>query len=95
LGKGIAADMEAAAVAKVAAQAGLRFAALKAITDGLDDELAIDFRSCLTENGELSSVKIVLQGFKGFSRFRSLLFLARNSRLAANSLAQALVMLKD
>ena len=91
----IAADMEAAAVAEVAAKAGLRFAAVKAITDGVNDELAIDFRRCLTENEGLSSVKIVFEGLKGLAQFRSLLLLARNSRLAANSLAQALAKQKS
>jgi hypothetical protein len=74
----------------VAAASGLRFGALKAITDGIDDELAIDFQQCLNENGRLSSVKIVMEGLRGIAQFRSLLLLARNSRLAAYGLAKAL-----
>ena len=86
-----AADMEASAVAEAARAAGIGFAALKAITDGPADELAIDFQRCFTANGSLSSVKIVLQGLRGPAQFRSLLMLARNSRSAANSLAEALL----
>lgn len=85
-----AADMEASAVADVAANCGLPYAALKAITDGPADELAIDFQQCLTANGGLSSVKIVIQGLRGLTQFRSLLLLARNSRTAARNLAVAL-----
>jgi nucleoside phosphorylase len=86
-----AADMEAAAVAEVAAARALPFAALKGITDGPADELAIDFQRCFDSRGGLSSVKILLEGLRGPAQFRSLLMLARNSRSAADSLAQALV----
>lgn len=86
-----AADMEASAVAEVAQAHALPFAALKAITDGPADELAIDFQRCFNNHGGLSSVKIVLEGLRGPAQIRSLLMLARNSRSAAGSLAQALV----
>lgn len=85
-----AADMEASAVAEVAEAAAISFAAMKAITDGPTDELAIDFQRCLTSNGGLSSGKIIIEGLRGIAQFRSLLLLARNSQAAASSLAKAL-----
>ncbi|MSO21246.1 MAG: hypothetical protein EXQ56_12475 [Acidobacteria bacterium] len=86
----VSADMEAAAVAQEAAAAELPFAALKAITDGPTDILAIDFQRCLSANGGLSSGKIVIEGLRGITQFRSLCLLAWNSRIAANNLAAAL-----
>ena len=86
----LAADMEAAGVARAAQAAGLPFAALKAITDGPDTSLAIDFQNCQREDGRLSSSKILLAGMRGFAEFRTLWMLAKNSRLAARNLARAL-----
>jgi adenosylhomocysteine nucleosidase len=90
-----AVDMEAAAVAREAAAASLPFGSFKAITDGPDDELAIDFQRCLTPNGGLSSVKIVREGLRGWQPFRSLVLLSQNSRAAAQSLAAVLVKLES
>lgn len=86
----IAADMESAGVARAAEEAGLPFAALKAISDSSSEGLGIDFQCCQSEHDGLSYWKLVRHSLTSVSRFLALVRLAGNSRRAAGSLALAL-----
>jgi adenosylhomocysteine nucleosidase len=86
----IAADMESAGVARAAAEAGVAFGAVRSITDGSDQSIAIDFRRCRSEHEMLSPWKIVREGISSSRGLRDLWWLASNSRRAAGNLALGL-----
>jgi hypothetical protein len=86
----LAADMESAGVARAARDARLPFGALKSITDSSCESIAIDFQRCRSDDGGLSSWKIVREGLASAQGLRDLWRLAGNSRRAAGSLAVAL-----
>ena len=85
----IALEMEAAGVASAAAEYGREFAAIKAITDGVDEDL--DFLAAfVTPNG------FAMARFLAFLAIRPRLWprvaeLDRNSRLAVRALEQAIL----
>ena len=85
-----AVDMEAAGVARAATAANLPFGALKTISDPLEQSMAIDFRRCRSDDGGLSTWRIVREGIASPQGLRDLWRLAGNSRLAASRLALAL-----
>jgi adenosylhomocysteine nucleosidase len=86
----IAVDMESAGVARAARQLRLPFAALKAITDTAGQSVAIDFQRCRSDDGTLSSWKILRAGLTDPKALRDLWRLAQGSRTAAENLALAL-----
>ena len=86
----LAADMESAGIARAARDARLPFGALKSITDSSRESIAIDFQRCRSDDGGLSSWKIVREGLASAQGLRDLWRLAGNSRRAAGSLALAL-----
>jgi len=86
----VAADMESAGVARAAAQAGVPFCAIKAITDTSEQSISIDFTRCRSEHEGLSMRKIVREGFRTPQGIRDLWMLARGAHIAARSLAAAL-----
>lgn len=86
----LAADMESAGVARAAREAGLSFGAVKSITDASNESIAIDFQRCRSDDGRLSSWKVVREGLASAQALRDLWRLAGNSRRAAGSLALAL-----
>ena len=60
----VAVDWEAAAVARVAAERGLPFAAVKAITDGPDAELVLDWGRYRRPDGSLRMAAAVLAALR-------------------------------
>ncbi len=86
----LAVDMESAGVARAATQSNLPFAAIRGITDGCDESLSIDFESCRSDDGGLSSLKILWQGMRSRNGVRDLWRLSKRLRCAAGSLAEAL-----
>ena len=86
----LAADMESAGVARAARDAELPFGALKSITDSSGESIAIDFQRCRSDDGGLSSWKIVREGLASPQSLLDLWRLAGNSRRAAGTLALAL-----
>jgi adenosylhomocysteine nucleosidase len=85
----VAVDMESAGVARASNETGVPFGALKAITDALDHSLAIDFQRCWSDDGKLSTWKILREGLKSREGLKDLWKLAGISRLAAGRLAMA------
>src|SRR3990172_11736133 len=55
----VAVDMESIGVARASKEMGLPFGAIKSITDASDQSMAIDFQRCRSEDGGLSSWRIV------------------------------------
>jgi hypothetical protein len=79
--------MESAGVAEVAARRGLPFAAIRAISDGFDEDLPLDFTRCANRDGQIRSAAVVLELLRHPSALPGLLRLGRNSRVAAERLA--------
>jgi nucleoside phosphorylase len=86
----VAADMESAGVARAAAQAGVPFCAIKAITDTSEQSISIDFARCRSDDNGLSVRKIVREAMRSARGMRDLWMLAHGARVAARSLAAAL-----
>ncbi len=83
----VALDMESGGVARAAQGAGLPFGVVKSITDGSNQSIAIDFQRCRSDDGGLSSWKIVRAALTSPGGLRDLWKLAGSSRRAAGNLA--------
>ena len=90
----IAVDMEAAAVAEVAAQAGIPFLAVKAISDEADFEM-LPFERFVRPDGSFSTASLLAHAALRPHWWPRLLRLSRNSRLASEALCQRLRHLID
>jgi len=86
----VAADMESAGVARAAAQAGVPFCAIKAITDTAAQSISIDFTRCRSEHSGLSIGKILREALRSPRGVGDVWMLARGARVAARSLAVVL-----
>ena len=86
----LAVDLESCGVARASKEMGLPFAAIKSITDASDQSIAIDFQRCRSDDGGLSTWKIVREGLASPRGARDLWRLAGSSRRAAGKLAFAL-----
>jgi hypothetical protein len=82
-------DMEAAAVARGAEARGVRFAAVKVVSDAGDHAVPVMDRF-ITHDGQFSSAKFVAFVALRPWLWASVLRLARNSSRATNALCQAL-----
>jgi adenosylhomocysteine nucleosidase len=83
-------DMEAAAVARLAAMRGIPFYAIKGVSDGLTDRLP-DFNRFISEAGQMQLGRLIL-----FALFRpiywpALIRMGENSKKAAQSIAESLL----
>jgi adenosylhomocysteine nucleosidase len=85
-----AVDMESSGVARASKEAGLPFGAMKVISDAADESIAIDFQRCWSEDGKLSTWKIVREAMTAPQGVSHLWLLAKNSRAAAAKLAASL-----
>jgi adenosylhomocysteine nucleosidase len=86
----MAVDMESSGVARASKEAGLPFGAVKVISDVADESIAIDFQRCWSEDGRLSTWKIVREATASPRGVLGLWRLAKSSRQAAAKLAAAL-----
>src|SRR5205807_1383048 len=86
---GIGLDMETYAIARAAVTAGVPWHAIRAVTDGIDDDLPIDFRHFTNGRGEIDrsnlAVWVALRPWK----IPSFIRLGARSALAARNLALA------
>jgi adenosylhomocysteine nucleosidase len=83
-------DMEAAAIARLAAQREIPFYAIKGVSDGLNDRLP-DFNRFLTAQGQFQTGQFVL-----FAAFRpiywpALIRMGENSKKASQNIAETLL----
>ena len=86
----VAAEMEAAGVARAARDLGIPWAALKAIVDAVDDPLPQFLAACTTPQGDLRWRGLLVGALEGRDFWRSLGRLARASRQAGRTLWQGL-----
>ncbi|HET6384708.1 MAG TPA: hypothetical protein VFJ58_15055 [Armatimonadota bacterium] len=84
-------DMEAAAIAAVAAQRGIRFSCVRSVSDALDDPLPLDFTRFLTPAGAPRLPLIVLHALTHPWLLPGLARLGFNSRTASRRLAETMM----
>ncbi len=83
----VAVDMESETLARVAAELGLPFAAVRAITDGPDKDMVIDWSRFERPDGSLRALAALLAALrtpKGMAELRELWYA---SRVASNALS--------
>jgi adenosylhomocysteine nucleosidase len=85
-----AVDMEAAAVVRVAKSAGVAFAALRTISDGVNDALPPEVATFLDEQGRVRTGKVLKFAAGGPSNLKELWRLKSRSDRAASALEAAL-----
>jgi hypothetical protein len=79
--------MEAAAVARKAAEWGVPFHCVRAVSDTAQDDLPLDFNLYRDAEGRFSRTRIALAALgRPFTRVPALLRLDRNCRIASESL---------
>ena len=86
----VAVDMESAGVARAAAERGVAFSAIKAITDNSVNSISFDFASCRSDDNKLSFWKIIREGMRTSQTIRDMWMLAKGARVASRALADAL-----
>ena len=82
-------DMEAAAIARLAAMRGIAFYAIKGVSDGFNDRLP-DFNPFLTADGRFRQVPFALSSLVRPWYWPALLRMGENSRTASQSIAELL-----
>lgn len=87
--KSVVVEMEAAAVARVAAGHGLAFYCIKGISDGYTDKLP-DFNKFITPEGQLNMAGLVVHSALRPSYWPALMRMGRQSKAAATGLAAEL-----
>ncbi len=86
----LAVDMEAAAVADLAAERGLAFYCVRSISDRATEDFPVDFNRALRCDGTFSAWSVARQAGCRVGTWRRLLRLSRDARTAARSLARCL-----
>jgi adenosylhomocysteine nucleosidase len=87
---GDAVDMESLYVLAAAAERNIRSVAIRAVSDGADSNLPLDFNRVLSERGTVSVSRVIGQVVRRPGRIAGLLRLANESERAASALAQFL-----
>jgi adenosylhomocysteine nucleosidase len=88
-------EMETVAVARKAARAGIPLVAIRAISDGAEEELDFSIEEFTGRDGNISTGKAILTLIRRPRILPQLIRLARNSRIAGGNLAIALVALLE
>jgi hypothetical protein len=87
---GDAVDMESLYVLAAAAERNIRSVAIRAVSDGADSNLPLDFNRVFSERGTVSVSRVIGQVVRRPGRIAGLLRLAKESERAASALAQFL-----
>jgi adenosylhomocysteine nucleosidase len=87
---GDAVDMESLYILAAAGQRGIRSVAIRAISDGADSSLPLDFNGVFDDRGAVSIPKVIGQVVRKPGRIAGLLRLANESERAAAALAHFL-----
>jgi adenosylhomocysteine nucleosidase len=83
-------DMEAAAIARLAAMRGIPFYSIKGVSDGLGDKLP-DFNRFIRPDGQFDLTALVLFAILRPWHWPSLIWMGENSRKASQNLRDSLV----
>jgi adenosylhomocysteine nucleosidase len=89
-GGGAAVEMEAAGVAECARSRDLPFYCIRSVSDGADQDLAMDFNRMRDGQGRFSRARIVRAALRRPAAVPALMELARNCRMAADALGEFL-----
>ena len=87
-------DMEAAAIARLAAMRGIPFYCIKGVSDGFDEKLP-DLNRFLTPDGRFQTVRFALYALIRPWYWPALVRMGENSRKASQSIAKSLLELLD
>ena len=83
----LAVEMESAAVAEVAMEKGVGFAAIRSISDDIDDDLHLDYDNVISDEGKVKVGSIALSVLKNPQKLALLSRLNKQTRSASKSLA--------
>jgi len=83
----LAVEMESAAVAEVASEKGVAFAAIRSISDDIDDDLELDYDNMISDEGKVKVTNIALSVLKNPQKLALLSRLNKQTRRASKSLA--------
>ena len=83
----LAVEMESAAVAEVAMEKGVGFAAIRSISDDIDDDLHLDYDNVISDEGKVKVGSIALSVLKNPQKLALLSRLNKQTRSASKRLA--------
>ncbi len=83
----LAVEMESAAVAEVAREKDVEFAAIRSISDDVDDDLHLDYNNIISDEGKVKVAGIALEVLKNPQKLAVLKRLNKQTKRAAKSLA--------
>ncbi|MHC4270034.1 MAG: 5'-methylthioadenosine/S-adenosylhomocysteine nucleosidase [Planctomycetota bacterium] len=83
----LAVEMESAAVAEVAREKEVEFAAIRSISDDVDDDLHLDYDNIISVEGKVKLAGIALEVLKNPQKLAALKRLNKQTKKAAGSLA--------
>ncbi len=83
----LAVEMEGAAVAEVAFEKEVAFAAIRSISDDIDDDLHLDYDNIISDEGKVKVAGIALEVLKNPKKLAALKRLNKQTKKAAKSLA--------
>jgi len=85
----VAADLETAAMATVAASRGVPFVVIRAVSDPAEESLPLDFNECLDPTGRISRVRVVARAARDPRLIGPLWRLRGRARTCSRRLADA------
>ncbi len=89
----LAVDMESAAVAEVACERGIEFAAIRSISDDIEDDLEIDYGSLISDEGKVRVSNLALKIIKDPRQLAILRRLNRQTKIAVKKLSSFMLQL--
>jgi hypothetical protein len=85
--------MESAAVAEVACERGIEFAAIRSISDDIEDDLEIDYGSLISDKGKVRVSNLALKVMKDPRQLTILRRLNRQTKIAVKKLSSFMLQL--